>query len=71
MRRRHSSRWYTELGAGFFGRAAAQERSARKAQLLDTIARHFEPWRQRHERLGRELRDQPYLLVHPVPPRRM
>jgi hypothetical protein len=70
MRRRHSIRWYSTLGAGFFSRAATQERSVRKAQLLDTIARHFEPWRQRHARLGRELRDQSYLLI-PPPSRRM
>jgi hypothetical protein len=26
------------------------------------LSRHFEPWRRRHARLGRELRDTPYLL---------
>lgn len=61
-RRRHNIRWYADLGASFFSRAAACERSARKASLLDTLSRHFEPWRQRHARLGRELRDQPFLL---------
>jgi hypothetical protein len=65
MRGRHSIRWYAELGAGFFSRAAQQEPSAPKARLLDTIARRFEPWRQCHARLGRELRDQPYLLAPP------
>jgi hypothetical protein len=29
------------------------------------LARNFEPWRQRHARLSRELRDQPYLLAPP------
>src|ERR1700704_2618802 len=62
MRGRHSIRWYAELGSGFFSRAAVHERSPRKARLLDAIARRFEPWRQRHARLSRELRDQPYLL---------
>ena len=62
MRHRHSIRWYSGLGAAFYGRAAVQEKSVSKAQLLDTIGRHFEPWRQRHARLGRELRDQPYLI---------
>jgi hypothetical protein len=62
MRRRHNIRWYAALGASFFNRAALQEPSPHKARLLDTIARRFEPWRQRHARLGRELRDQPYLL---------
>jgi hypothetical protein len=62
MRRRHSIRWYAELGASFFSRAAAQEQSSDKAQLLDTIARRFEPWRQCHARLSRELRDHPYVL---------
>lgn len=68
MRARHPIRWYAELGAGFYHRAAAQERSAGKARLLDAIARRFEPWRQRHARLSRELRDQPYLLTPPSPP---
>ena len=68
MRRRHSIRWYAELGAGFFSLAAVAEQSPHKARLLDTIARRFEPWRQRHARLSRELRDQPYLLNPPSPP---
>ncbi len=68
MRRRHNIRWYAELGAGFFSRAAAQQQSPRKARLLDAIARRFEFWRQRHAQLGRELRDQPYLLIPPLPP---
>src|SRR5690606_3686832 len=60
MRGRFNVAWYASLGAGFFRRAAAQEASARKARLLGAVARHFEPWRQTHERLGRELRDRPY-----------
>lgn len=68
MRRRHNIRWYAELGAGFFSRAAARESSAGKAQLFDTMARRFEPWRQRHAQLSRELRDQPFLLAKPAPP---
>jgi len=70
MRARHNIRWFAELGAGFFTRAAAVEHaSARKARLLTMLARHFEPWRQRHARLSRDLRDQPYLLTPPpVPP---
>ena len=68
MRRRHNIRWYAALGASFFSRAAAQEVSPRKARLLDTIARRFEPWRQRHARLSRELRDGPYVLIPPNPP---
>ena len=31
------------------------------------IARRFETWRQRHARLSRDLRDQPFLLVPPRP----
>jgi hypothetical protein len=68
MRRRHNIRWYADLGASFFSRAAVLEASPRKARLLDTIARRFEPWRQRHARLSRELRDHPYLLAPPQPP---
>lgn len=65
MRRRHNIRWYAGLGASFFRQAAAQEQSAAKARLLDTLASRFETWRQRHARLARELRDQPYLLAPP------
>jgi hypothetical protein len=65
MRRRHNIRWYAELGAGFFTRAATYEKSRKKAALLTMLARHFEPWRQRHARLGRELRQQSYLLATP------
>ena len=68
MRQRHNIRWYAELGASFFSRAARHEQSLHKAQLLDAIARRFEPWRRRHAQLSRELRDQPYLLTPPVPP---
>ena len=62
MRGRYNLRWYAEIGAGFFTRAATYEESRSKARLLTMIARHFELWRQRHARLSRELRDQPYLL---------
>jgi hypothetical protein len=68
MRGRHNIRWYAGLGAGFLKRAAQLEPSSRKARLLDTIARGFEAWRQRHARLSRELRDQPFLLSPPRPP---
>jgi hypothetical protein len=62
LRSRYNLRWYAEIGAGFFTRAATYEESRAKARLLTMIARHFEPWRQRHARLSRELREQPYLL---------
>jgi hypothetical protein len=71
MRGRHNIRWYAEIGAGFFSRAAAQTTSQRKAQLLEALAHGFEPWRRRHARLGRELRDQPYLLTVHTPPSTM
>ena len=67
MLRRHQIRWYSELGATFYRRAAGQARSTQKAQLLDAIARRFEPWRQRHAQLSRELRDQAYLLAPSAP----
>jgi hypothetical protein len=65
MRRRHQIKWYAQLGASFFSRAAAHEESQQKARLLDALAREFEPWRQRHARLSRELRDVRYLLAPP------
>jgi hypothetical protein len=68
MRPRHNIRWYAELGASFFRRAALHERSLDKARVLDAIARRFEPWRQRHAQVSRDLRDQPYLLTPPAPP---
>ncbi|MGE0450791.1 MAG: hypothetical protein AB7Q29_14555 [Vicinamibacterales bacterium] len=63
MRQRHSIRWYAELGAGFFRRAAVLERSDRKADLLDLLGRHFEPWRRRYSRLSRELQAQRYVIA--------
>src|SRR5207244_4765328 len=45
MRQRHNIRWYAELGASFFSRAAVQAQSQSKARLLNTIARRFQPWR--------------------------
>ena len=62
MRRRHNIHWYAELGASFYRRAAVAEQSAAKAKLLDTLGRHFEPWRRRHARLSQELRNSPYLI---------
>lgn len=67
MRRRHNITWYARLGESFFARAAAHQRSLRKARLLEKLARHFEPWRRRHALLSRELRDRRYLLPAPRP----
>jgi hypothetical protein len=55
MRRRHNIRWYAELGAGFFMRAAEHSRERRRAELLDRVGRHFEPWRVRYARASRRL----------------
>ena len=68
MRHRHNIRWYVEVGASFFSRAAAQEPSPPKARLLGTLAGRFGVWRQRYERLSCELRDRRYLLTPPQPP---
>jgi len=68
MRRRHAIPWYAALGADFYRRAAAHERSSAKARVLDAVSRRFEPWRRRHAQLSRELRDQHYLLTPPSPP---
>ncbi len=68
MRRRHNISWYTWIGAGFLKQAALLEPSPPRAQLLDRVAGRFEAWRQRHARLGRELRDQPFLLAPPTLP---
>lgn len=63
MRARHNIHWYAELGASFFSRAAHLEQSSQdKARLLESIARRFEPWRQRYARLSRDFREEPYLL---------
>jgi hypothetical protein len=63
MQARHNVRWYAQLGASFFNRAAVRERSDAKARLLAAISRRFEPWRRRHSWLSRELRARPYLLI--------
>jgi hypothetical protein len=68
MRERHNIRWYADLGAAFYARAAARATSPRRARFLGTLAREFEPWRRRHARLSRDLRDIPYLLRVPDPP---
>jgi hypothetical protein len=62
MRGRHNIRWYAQMGAGFYKRAAAREGAAGKAQLLDNIGTRFELWRQRHARLNRELRELRYIF---------
>ena len=67
MRRRHSVRWYADLGAGFYSREATLGASRLKARLFDAIARGVEAWRRRHAQLSRELRDTPYLLPPPKP----
>jgi len=71
MAQRHNVQWYARLGAGFYRRAAACESAPARARFLATLGRHFEPWRVRHARLGRELRDTPFLLRLPSPPRVM
>ena len=63
MRPRHNIRWYGELGAGFFCRAAAHEESGHKARLLNAIGEAFEKWRQRYALLSQELRTERYLLA--------
>ena len=65
MRRRHSIRWYAELGTDFYYRAATHQQSLPKAQLLTAIARRFELWRRTHAELARSLRDLPYLMGPP------
>ncbi len=64
MRPRHNISWYSNLGSMFFGRASARSRSDR-ARFFGAMARNFEPWRQSHARLSRELREQRYLLKLP------
>jgi hypothetical protein len=67
MRQRHNIRWYTQLGSQFFIKASSQMMSScpDKARLLLSLARGFEGWRKRHQSLGQELRDRPYLLNLP------
>jgi hypothetical protein len=66
MRARHNVRWYATLGAGFYQRAATHARGPRAGKMMSAMAEHFEPWRVRHARLSRELRDAPYLLDRPL-----
>ena len=69
MQSRHNLRWYAELGAGFFHRAARRQPHSQKAGLLTVMAKNFGLWRNRHARLAQELRDQPYLINRSQPPR--
>ena len=69
MRHRYNIRWYIEMGAGFFKRAAGRERTEGKARMLSAIGSRFEFWRERHARLSRELGGQSSLLIA-APPRR-
>lgn len=62
---RHNIQWYSQLGATFFRRAARTDGGTPRGQLLSSIAAGFEPWRQRHSRLSRELRAMPFLLMLP------
>jgi hypothetical protein len=71
MQARHNIRWYADLGAGFYARAAATSASPQRARFFEALAREFEPWRRRHARLSRELRDIPYLLHVPDQPHTM
>jgi hypothetical protein len=67
MRGRHNIRWYAELGAGFFSRAAVQEQSPQSpAARRDRQA--FRALAPAPARLSRELRDQPYVLIPRKPP---
>lgn len=68
MQQRHSIRWYSELGTAFFIRAAGTAKIPARARLLTQLANRFEPWRQRHACLARELRERPYLLPNSLPP---
>ena len=67
QRGRHNIGWFSKCGASFFARASGLETMPKKAALLSCMSRNFEPWRQRHARLSRELRDLPWLLNLPSP----
>jgi hypothetical protein len=68
MRHRHNIQWYADLGSGFFRRAAVLAGERRRAELLEMVGRHFEPWRTRYARLSRELRTQAYIIELPNRP---
>lgn len=68
MRARHNVLWYASLGRKYYNRAAMFHRESKNARLLASVAKHFEPWRTRHARLARELRDTPFLLRPRNPP---
>ena len=70
MRRRYNMRWYIQMGATFYRRAAMHEPAAPKARLLNTIGGHFEFWRERHARLSRELGERSDLRLLQVPRKR-
>lgn len=63
---RYNVGWYATLGASFFLRSAREADSPAKAELLEQLSAHFEPWRRRHIKLSRELRALAYLLAAPT-----
>ena len=65
QRQRHNLGWYATLGASFFHRSAREESSPARADLLEHLAEHFEPWRRRQEELSRHLRASRYLVGPP------
>jgi len=62
LRRRHNVDWYASLGAGFYDAAAQYAADRTRAQMMQTMSRKFELWRERQHRLAVELRDESRLL---------
>ena len=62
MRRRHSLRWYTELGRTFYEKASAVCPNKKKSVLLKTISHNFPVWTTTCQRFHRHLIESRYLL---------
>jgi hypothetical protein len=63
LRRRHNVDWYAALGAGYYRLAAKRAVDRDRARMMRVMAGRFEFWRYHQDRLARELRDMPLLIV--------
>jgi hypothetical protein len=63
VRRRHNVDWYAALGAGYFRQAAERASDRDRARMMRVMAGRFDFWRYQQDRLARELRDLPFLIL--------
>lgn len=60
MNKKHSLRWYDNLGQSFFASASARVSKEEKAELLWVMSDHFMLWAESCRNMSRTLRNQRY-----------